>query len=216
MHSALRKFNFRIAVGIQLQVEVFFAVFGGEDAAAAGQIAVGQCDGFAFCGSAAGRDRIGVGDQFQFATDDHRLHDAVLHRDMVHFVAVHFVAWRAEAGVASTIPTGVDVARRLDNWFGLEAVLVRCDQREVALDAMRLQDALDDFFGLRVGVDGAPQHGMAFLKNHIIKMLCKFSDHFSETTDYTEYYINQTNHASKNVRLKGEIMQNFYGVPQRV
>ena len=39
--SALRKFNFRIAVGIQLQVEVFFAVFGGENAATASQIAVG-------------------------------------------------------------------------------------------------------------------------------------------------------------------------------
>ena len=132
---------------------------------------------FAFRRSTAGCDRIRVGDQFQFATDDHRLHDAVLHRDMVHFVAVHFVARRAETGVASTIPTGVDVAGCLDDRLGLQAVLVWCDEREIALDAMRLQDALDDLFGLRVGVDGAPQHGMAFFENHVLKMLCKFSDH---------------------------------------
>ena len=179
--------NFCVSIGVQLQVEVGLVVFLREDAAAAGQIAVGQRDGFAFRRSTAGCDRIRVGDQFQFAADDHRLHDAVLHRNVVHFVAVHFVARRAKAGVASAIPAGVDVAGRLDDWFGLETVLIRCDQREIALDAMRLQDALDDFFGLRVGVDGAPQHGMAFLKNHIIKMLCKFSDHFSETTEYTDY-----------------------------
>ena len=167
MHSALRKLHFRVAVGIQLQIEVGFAVFGGKDAATASQIAVGQCDGLAFRRSATGRDRIRVGDQFQFAADDHRFHDAVLHRDMVHFVAVHFVTWRAEPGVASTIPTGVDIARRLDDWFGLESVLIWCDQREVALDAMRLQNALDDFFGLRVGVDGAPQHRMAFLERDV-------------------------------------------------
>ena len=104
---------------------------------AAGQIAVGQRNGFAFRGSATGRDGICVGNQLQFATDNHRLHDAVLHGDMVHFVAVHFVSWRAEAGVASAIPAGIDVAGRLDDRFDLQAVLVWRDQREVALDAMR-------------------------------------------------------------------------------
>ena len=95
----------------------------------------------------------------------------------MHFVAVHFVPWRAEPGMASAIPAGVDVAGGLDDRLGLQPILIWCDQREVALDAMRLQNPLDDLFGLRIGVDGAPQHRMAFLKNHILKMLGKFSDH---------------------------------------
>ena len=178
MNYALNKLDFRIAIAVQFQIEVGFAVFSGEDAAASSQIAVGQRDRLAFRRSGAGRDRIRVGNQFQLAADDHRLHDAVLHRDMVHFIAVHLVAGRAEAWMAAAIPTSINIARRLDDRFGLQSILVWRDQREVALDAMRLQDALDDLLRPRIGVNRAPKKRMPLLKYHIVKFLSKFSDHF--------------------------------------
>ena len=110
----------------------------------------------------------------------------------MHFVAVHLVARRAEAGVASAIPAGVDVAGRLDDRFCLEAVLVGRDQREVAFDAVRLQDALDDLLRPRIGVDRAPKKRMPLLKYHIVKFLCKFSNHFNHewTRNDTNFLLN--------------------------
>ena len=166
-----------VAVRIQFEIEVGFAVFGGEDAATASQIAVGQCDGFAFRGSGTSCNGIRVGDQFQFAADDHGLQDVVLRLAVMDFVAVDFVAMRAKARMSMAIPAGVDVAGRLDDRLGLETILVQRDHRQVAFDAAGLQKELDGFFGLRVGVDRPPEKRMALLENHILKTLCKFTDH---------------------------------------
>ena len=127
--------HFCVTIVIQPQVEIALAVLLGEDAAAAGQITVGQRDNLAFRGSAASRDGIRVGNQLQLAADDHRLQDAVLRLAMMDFVAVDLVAMGAEPRMAMAVPAGVDVAGRLDDRLRLEAVLVQRDHRQVAFDA---------------------------------------------------------------------------------
>ncbi len=179
MHYELciNKLNLRVATAVQLQVEVGFVVFLREDAAAAGQIAVGQRDGFAFRGSTTGGDGIGVGNQFQLAADDHRLQDAILRLAMMDFVAVELVAMRAEARMVMAVPAGVDIAGRLDDRLRLEAVFVQRDHRQVAFDAAGFQKELHGLFGLRVGVDRSPEKRMPLLKGYVLKFLCKFADH---------------------------------------